>query len=454
VWGTAAPIPGVAALNTAGEAGISSISCASAGNCTVGGFYTGRSLLSKAFLATELGDKWHSAFEVPGLAGLGSVGDAAVGSVSCPSVGNCAAVGSYQTNAVGGLAAFITTQVKGRWGNAFNAPGLAALATGGFASAVSVSCPSAGNCSAGGFYTTMSGPEGPEEAFVVSERNGHWGHAIEVPGVGRLNLGNDASIAAVSCPSAGNCVASGTYADFAGNNQIFLGRQRNGTWHNAIELPGAEALDAGNDSGISALSCPSAGNCGLGGFYIDSKGRREALVAIEQNGTWSNAIEVPGTGALNAGGFALIFSVSCAAAGTCTVGGEYTDRTGRKGQFTHNQAFVASERGGKWHSALKVAGTDVPGDDAKVFTVSCPAADACTAGGVYKSGLRSGEAFLVTEKNGRWGRAFKVPGTAALNTGGDAEVDVVSCTSGEECTAAGFYTGHAGHREPYAITKT
>jgi hypothetical protein len=31
---------------------------------------------------------------------------------------------------------------------------------------------------------------------------------------------------------------------------------------------------------------------------------------------------------------------------------------------------------------------------------------------------------------------------------------VVSCTSEEECTAAGFYTGHAGSRQPYVITKT
>ena len=89
-----------------------------------------------------------------------------------------------------------------------------------------------------------------------------------------------------------------------------------------------------------------------------------------------------------------------------------------------------------------------------MLAVSCSAADTCTAGGVYESGLRSGQAFIVTETSGRWGRSFKVPGTAALNTGGDAEVDVVSCTSEDECTAAGFYTGGAGQREPFAINKS
>src|SRR6185437_6310439 len=75
----------------------------------------------------------------------------------------------------------------GGWGKAAAVPGLAALEAGGEAQVVSVSCASAGNCGAGGFYAGT--------AFVVTEIKGHWGKAIEVPGLGALNKGGDAAVA-------------------------------------------------------------------------------------------------------------------------------------------------------------------------------------------------------------------------------------------------------------------
>jgi hypothetical protein len=39
-WGTALEVPGTARLNTAGAARITSVSCAAAGNCSAGGFYS------------------------------------------------------------------------------------------------------------------------------------------------------------------------------------------------------------------------------------------------------------------------------------------------------------------------------------------------------------------------------------------------------------------------------
>ena len=64
-------------------------------------------------------------------------------------------------------------------------PGLAALNTGDAAAVTSVSCPSAGNCTAGGFYqTNVLDPDDalPVEAFVVNHASGKWGQAAEVPG--------------------------------------------------------------------------------------------------------------------------------------------------------------------------------------------------------------------------------------------------------------------------------
>ena len=69
----------------------------------------------------------------------------------------------------------------GTWGNAEEVPGIATLAEDGSSYPLSLSCGAAGNCSAGGYYTTFVNEPGPQGAFVVSEKSGTWGTAIEVP---------------------------------------------------------------------------------------------------------------------------------------------------------------------------------------------------------------------------------------------------------------------------------
>ncbi len=107
-------------------------------------------------------------------------------------------------------------------------------------------------------------------------------------------------------------------------------------WGQAIEVPGLGALNAGGHALVSSVSCASAGSCTAGGGYTDHHGRFQAFVASQRNGRWGTAIEVPGTAALNVGGHAGVVSVSCAPAGGCTAGGVYTDGSG------HLQGFVVS----------------------------------------------------------------------------------------------------------------
>jgi hypothetical protein len=68
-----------------------------------------------------------------------------------------------------------------------------------------------------------------------------------------------------------------------------------------------------------------------------SSGQFQAFVVEETNGTWGTAIEVPGTAALNQGGFAFVESVSCASAAECSAGGIYADSSG------HDQVFVVDK---------------------------------------------------------------------------------------------------------------
>ena len=89
-------------------------------------------------------------------------------------------------------------------------------------------------------------------------------------------------------------------------------------------MPGLAALNAGGGAEVTSLSCARAGSCAAGGSYSDRSGNSQGFVADERNGRWAKAIEVPGLGALNAGGgngYAQVTSVSCASAFSCAAGG-------------------------------------------------------------------------------------------------------------------------------------
>src|SRR5215470_14760668 len=347
--------------------------------------------------------------------------------------------------AAGGAADAVVAGAAGSWRHAIEVPGLGTLNAGGEAGVRSVSCGSAGNCAAGGFYTgSVSG-----QAFVAVERNGRWGKAARLPGLAALNAGGDAQVSGVSCPSAGNCAAGGFYADAKFHLQAFVAVERSGRWRRAVEVPGSAALNAGRSAQVSSVSCASAGNCAAGGFYRDGSRHFQAFVVTEREGRWRRAVEVPGPGALNPGGFARVLSVSCGSGGNCAAGGFYSESE------VNVQAFVVSERNGRWGKAIQVPGSgglNVFGD-AELFSVSCASAGSCAAGGFYTDGAQDVQAFVASERNGRWGGAIEVPGSGALNAGGDAGVNSVSCPSAGNCAAGGLYVDGSGHVQGFVVSQ-
>jgi hypothetical protein len=256
---------------------------------------------------------WRTAIEVPGLGSLNQGGSAAVFWVSCASTGNCAAGGIY-TDGSAHNQAFVASEKNGTWGKAIEVPGTATVNSDGIARITSVSCASAGNCVAGGSYAPNAASFQP---IVVSETAGTWGTATELHGVGEAG-----AVTSVFCASAGNCSAAGE-----SNVQAFVASEKNGTWGTPIEVPGT----------ARSVSCASAGNCSAGGSDAVSSGHSEAFVVNETNGTWGTAIEVPGMATLNGGTNASLNSVSCAKAGTCAGGGFYTD------SHSKTQGFVVSQ---------------------------------------------------------------------------------------------------------------
>src|SRR5260370_25275225 len=96
-WRTAREIPGSAALNRGGHGQVNSVSCSSPGNCSAGGWYTDRFRRTQAFVVSEVKGTWHTAIEVPGTAALNKA-FAQVRAVSCASAGNCSASGFYRSH--------------------------------------------------------------------------------------------------------------------------------------------------------------------------------------------------------------------------------------------------------------------------------------------------------------------------------------------------------------------
>ena len=296
---------------------------------------------------------------------------------------------------------FVADERDGRWA-AEQMPVLLPASTGQVAAVTSVSCASAGNCLAGGYEpvtpSVNASPDFPAQGFVVSERNGRWRTPVVPPGLAALNEGDDAEVSSVSCPSAGNCGAGGFAA--AGpaaewSKFAFALSQRDGRWSATHSLSGAVA-DQAELSWVVSVSCPSAGNCMTAGYQYDGGGERPVLDS-ERGGKWAAAALVPGLAALNTAGSGWSGSVSCPATGDCAAGGYYTRATPGHGPLPQ-------------------------------------------------------EAFVVIARDGKWGKATAVPGLAALNRGGTAQVSAVSCAAAGRCAAGGFYTDGHGHTQAFLDT--
>ena len=390
---------------------------------------------------SSAGGMWGRARPVPGAAALNK-GESQFLGLSCGSPGNCAAGGFY-TDSAGHEQPFVVSEVDGTWQKARQVPGVAALSQGRGGRVVTVSCARSGYCAAGGYYVTTAGGS---QAFVVSEVRGRWGTAEEVPGTARLNKGGDAALAAVSCPSAGNCAAGGHYEDAATDVQAFIVSEHQGTWQRAREVPGSAALNGGGAAETSSVSCPSAGNCGAGG-YISAPGLT-SFVVTEQQGRWHRAELVPGLAALNTGNYGPMAQMACPSAGTCAAGGAYSANGAGFG------AYVVSEVHGIWQRAREIPGFAALNQgqrDGNLNSLSCGSPGNCSAVGQYTDSSGHYQVFVASERDGTWGKAGEAPGTAALNQGGYAIPNEMSCPAPGQCSAGGWYTGRDGHAHAFVI---
>ena len=433
-WGQAQEIRGTGSLELGGLTEAIWLSCGAPRNCVVAGSeLSGIGRHIEPFVVSEVNGVWGKARTVPGMTGLDGGKSAKVNSVSCASAGNCLIGGSYY-DAAGRLLPFVVSQVRGSWRRATEVPGMTAFNAGRTAQVRWVSCATAGNCVAGGSYRDAAGRT--TEAFVASQIGGAWHAPMELPGSGALNVGGTAMVTSISCPAPGNCAVAGTYADAGSESQVFVASQVRGTWGKAIEVPGLAALDRSGYAVLAQVSCGSVGDCAAGGDFVGSKHLGAGWLVSEVRGTWRAARQVPGLSQARNSGVA---AVSCAPAGFCLGGGTYHVRNRAGHDFPFVVAGTAgSWRPAIQVPGL--ARLD-KANFAQFFAISCPTPGNCAVGGYYTTTAYSTQAFVASLVRRVWQQAIEVPGSGRLNQGGSATVDQVNCPSAGTCAATGTYTG-------------
>jgi len=226
-------------------------------------------------------------------------------------------------------------------------------------------------------------------------------------------------IGTLSCGSPGNCAAGGSVTDAGGVPQAVVADEVDGRWQAPRVVPGTAALNTGGYAEVTAVSCWSPGNCAAGGDYLVpvafSRSSTRAFVVTEVNGTWGTAQPVPGIAPSPLG--SVVTSVSCTADGTCVAGGN-DDATGA------SRGFVTTEGSGPWSTAY-----DIPGLGGLV-QVSCGATGSC--------GAISGDQ-VATSMGGSWGSAGHLALGDGLSASGEVSYESISCPGAGDCAVGGRY---------------
>jgi len=264
----------------------------------------------------------------------------------------------------------------------------------------------------------------------------------------------DGFLPALSCPSAGNCSAGGSYSDSKGNVQGLLLSEVRGVWKAPTRLVPPPGAAADPSLTINSLSCGTAGNCSAVGSFEDTHSNGQSFVANEVNGKWkrAQAVTLPsnaGTSVQNS----EIHSVVCWSPGNCSAIGSYLDNTAPNG---YAQGLEVNEVRGVWQRARE---TVLPADTnidpyVNINQVACTHAGNCVAVGSYISADNATEGLIVEEVRGSWTSATSavLPGNASAYP--SALLSEVTCVSTNNCTVIGTYTNVSGDVEGMTVTES
>ena len=156
--------------------------------------------------------------------------------------------------------------------------------------------------------------------YAVSSSGGVWSttHTLE-PGSG---------LDSVSCTSAGNCTAVGNVYSPSRTYAIRISSV-DGVWGQTQEVSFPAAAQNSVSTVLNRVSCGSAGSCTATGYFQNTDGANEAFTTTSVGGVWSTArpvVYATGSGTSRRPG--SIKAVSCVSGGLCSAGGRFTLSSG------------------------------------------------------------------------------------------------------------------------------
>jgi hypothetical protein len=325
--------------------------------------------------------------------------------VSCGSRSSCIATGSYITSANADVT--LAEHWNGRhWGvqhtpNPAGGPG---------SSLLGVSCWSATSCTAVG----NAGNNTDTEVTLAEHWNGrHWSVQRTPDPAGAPS----SFLYGVSCTSASACMAVGGYNNSGGTVSFTLAERWNGRrW--TIQRP---VTPAGSSAGLRGVSCTSAKACTAVGS--ENSGTLDQALAEHWNGRSWRVQHTPNPASPQN----VLNSVSCSSARACMA-------TGSQGTSAFSIGLAMHWSGAKW--AVQPSAAPAGAYSVQLPAVACWSATACMAVGEYFIGSDIAQALSV----------LRIPGTgwsiqhAPRGTAIDSELNGVSCSSPQVCTAVGNYS--------------
>lgn len=395
----------------------------------------GSSSLSPASTPASPGNGSWTGAETP-LPDNASTTDANAGlsSVACPSVSACVAVGGYvdTTGTQQGLLLSGSESQPGEWAPV-EAP-LPGNADPGFGASVSsVACGSPTLCVAIGSYTATSGDGGLLEMWSGTS----WTPVQAPVPANADDQSAPTNLAAVTCPSASQCIVVGSYYVNTTGPAILapmvLTLGAGDSWTaTEVSLPGG-AAPYGDNTGLDAVTCTSAASCVAVGTYYDG-----ALLATGAGTSWTTqTIQLPSNAQTQNSEAPLLRSVACSSATLCVAGGSYEIASNDSSMY---EGLLVSGSGSSWSSAetplpanAEADPTGTPATLSSLAAVACQSAS-CTPVGTYVinelgPGNSLQSAGLVATWDGTSGSAAEEPGV----------LDAVTCTSAS-CVVVGDYT--------------
>jgi len=348
-----------------------------------------------------------------------SVINASLNDVSCPSAANCMAVGWF-LGQIPGTSGFQNFTLAERWnGRTWQVvPSPSPRHPGGGELLSSVSCTSGTRCMAVG-QIQVEVPPGVTRFHPLAESwNGTAWKVVPTPKLAKAG----AVLTGVSCSSASDCMAVGNEGRPLNPTQVTLAERWNGTAWQVVRTPPPPAPGG---TALSAVSCTSPSACMATGFSGFNDGTGAQVTLAEQwNGTTWQRRTTPTPG--SSGGLA---GVACTSPAAClAVGGHATPAA--------NSVTLAERWNGtgwKVQPSPNPRGAAVAGFGG----ISCPGTAACMAVGSSTDSTGESAFNLAEAWHGASWSLVTTPNPGSTTN----ELRGVSCTGASSCMAVGDFAG-------------